>query len=58
MTASYELQVLERAKEGETLEDLRARIAAQFTDDQSAISRKRKAIATLDEDNMKFDMID
>lgn len=51
--------VLERAKEGETLDDLRARIAAQFTDDQSAVSRKRKAVAaTLDEDNMKFDMID
>ncbi|XP_024158327.1 multiple RNA-binding domain-containing protein 1 [Rosa chinensis] len=48
--------VLERAKEGETLEDLRARIAAQFTDDQNTISRKRKAVATLDEDNMKFDM--
>ncbi|XP_004293728.1 PREDICTED: multiple RNA-binding domain-containing protein 1 [Fragaria vesca subsp. vesca] len=48
--------VLERAKEGETLEDLRARVAAQFTDDQNTVSRKRKAVATLDEDNMRFDM--
>ncbi|CAO2832043.1 unnamed protein product [Amaranthus hypochondriacus] len=38
--------VLERAKEGETLEELRARTAAQFADEESqtasGISRKRK----------------
>ncbi|KAK9929382.1 hypothetical protein M0R45_026484 [Rubus argutus] len=34
--------VLERAKEDESLEGLRARIAAQLTDDQSVISMKRR----------------
>lgn len=52
--------VLERAKEGETLEELRARTAAQFTDEQNGyqnptkLSKKRKNMAVLDEGTMKF----
>ncbi|KAI6679843.1 hypothetical protein NL676_033724 [Syzygium grande] len=46
--------VLERAKEGESLEELRARTAAQFNDENGCsmgkLSRKRKHMAILDED--------
>ncbi|CAK7335869.1 unnamed protein product [Dovyalis caffra] len=55
--------VLERAKEGESLEELRARTAAQFTDEQNGfqnpakLSKKRKDITTLDEGSMKFQRI-
>ncbi|KAL3616640.1 hypothetical protein CASFOL_039034 [Castilleja foliolosa] len=45
--------VLERAKEGESLEELRARTAAQFTD-SAKLSKKRKQLAVLDEGNVKF----
>lgn len=48
--------VLERAKEGETLEELRLRTAAQFVDEQSGfqkLSKKRKQINILDEGNTK-----
>ena len=56
-------QVLERAKEGESLEELRARTAAQFTEDQNGfqnpakLSKKRKDITTLDEVSMKFQRV-
>ncbi|KAL0912269.1 hypothetical protein M5K25_018231 [Dendrobium thyrsiflorum] len=49
--------VLERAKEGESLEELRARTAAQFVDEHSGfqkLSRKRKNLNILDEGNVKF----
>ncbi|KAJ4846493.1 hypothetical protein Tsubulata_039981 [Turnera subulata] len=52
--------VLERAKEGESLEELRARTAAQFTGTQNVLesstklSKKRKHMAVLDEGSMKF----
>ncbi|KAI4370303.1 hypothetical protein MLD38_018667 [Melastoma candidum] len=53
--------VLERAKEGESLEELRARTAAQFTDTEGGnpvkLSKKRKRMAVLDESSMKFDKI-
>ncbi|XP_011096857.1 multiple RNA-binding domain-containing protein 1 isoform X1 [Sesamum indicum] len=50
--------VLERAKEGESLEELRARTAAQFTDSDSAkLSKKRKHLTVLDEGNIKFERI-
>ncbi|KAH7839984.1 hypothetical protein Vadar_010969 [Vaccinium darrowii] len=54
--------VLERAKERESLEDLRARTAAQFSDGQDGISstkisKKRKHMAVLDEANVKFGRI-
>ncbi|KAI4372643.1 hypothetical protein MLD38_010847 [Melastoma candidum] len=53
--------VLERAKEGESLEELRARTAAQFTDAESGnlmkLSKKRKRMAVLDESSMKFERI-
>ncbi|KAJ4724397.1 RNA binding protein [Melia azedarach] len=55
--------VLERAKEGESLEELRARTAAQFTDEQNGfqnptkLSKKRKHMAILDEGKMKFESI-
>ncbi|XP_038701815.1 multiple RNA-binding domain-containing protein 1 isoform X2 [Tripterygium wilfordii] len=55
--------VLERAKEGESLEELRARTAAQFTNEQNGfqnptkLSRKRKHMALLDEGKMKFERI-
>uniref|UniRef100_A0A5B7C6H3 Putative multiple RNA-binding domain-containing protein 1 n=1 Tax=Davidia involucrata TaxID=16924 RepID=A0A5B7C6H3_DAVIN len=55
--------VLERAKEGETLEELRARTAAQFTDEQNGfqnstkLSKKRKHMAVLDEGSVKFERI-
>ncbi|KAK6150250.1 hypothetical protein DH2020_017775 [Rehmannia glutinosa] len=48
--------VLERAKEGESLEELRARTAAQFTD-SAKLSKKRKHLAILDEGNLKFEGI-
>ncbi|CAM8967825.1 unnamed protein product [Rhodiola kirilowii] len=51
--------VLERAKEGETLEELRKRTAAQFTNAQEGfqtnLSKKQKHTDILDEDNMEFD---
>lgn len=56
--------VIERAKEGESLEDLRAKTAAQFTDEEngyqnhSKLSKKRKHMgAILDENTMKFQRI-
>ncbi|KAF8041941.1 hypothetical protein BT93_A0520 [Corymbia citriodora subsp. variegata] len=49
--------VLERAKEGESLEELRARTAAQFNDDGGKLSKKRKHMAILDEDKMKIQRI-
>ncbi|XP_031480603.1 uncharacterized protein LOC116250805 [Nymphaea colorata] len=51
--------VLERAKEGETLEELRARTAAQFGDGQDGVekpSKKRKHLS-VDEANVKFQKI-
>lgn len=52
-------QVLERAKEGESLEELRARTAAQFSDGQSSskFSKKRKHMAVLDEHDFSFERI-
>jgi multiple RNA-binding domain-containing protein 1 len=57
-------QVLERAKEGESLEELRARslarLAAQFTEEQNGfqnpakLSKKRKDVTNLDQESMKF----
>ncbi|KAG6717026.1 hypothetical protein I3842_04G077500 [Carya illinoinensis] len=53
--------VLERAKEGESLEELRARTAAQFAEEQTgfqnptSLSKKRKHMAVLDEGTMKFE---
>ena len=54
-----DLQVLERAKEGESLEELRARTAAQYTDGQSStkLSKKRKHMAVLDEGSLRFERI-
>ncbi|GFZ08318.1 nucleotide/nucleic acid binding protein [Actinidia rufa] len=54
--------VLERAKEGESLEELRARTAAQFSDGQDGLSstklsKKRKHMAVLDEGSVKFGRI-
>ncbi|KAL7120560.1 hypothetical protein ACP275_02G129100 [Erythranthe tilingii] len=50
--------VLERAKEGETLEELRARTAAQFTDSTN-LSKKRKQLPVFDEGNNEFErMVD
>lgn len=55
--------ILERAKEGESLEELRARTAAQFTDEQTGfqnpikLSKKRKHLAILDEGSMRFERI-
>ncbi|CAI0461455.1 unnamed protein product [Linum tenue] len=53
-------QILERAKEGETLEELRERTAAQFADEQNGLgakSKKRKNMAILDEGTMKFQRV-
>ncbi|OMO70462.1 hypothetical protein CCACVL1_18897, partial [Corchorus capsularis] len=56
--------VLERAKEGETLEELRARTAAQFTDEQNGfqnptrLSKKRKNMDILDDGRKKLERID
>jgi multiple RNA-binding domain-containing protein 1 len=52
--------VLERAKEGESLEELRERTAAQFTDEQNGfqnLSKKRKGTSLLDETSVKFKRI-
>ncbi|CAI9090689.1 OLC1v1025512C3 [Oldenlandia corymbosa var. corymbosa] len=50
--------VLERAKEGESLEELRARTAAQFDEHGSTkYSKKRKHMAVLDEGSFKFERI-
>ncbi|KAH9741641.1 nucleotide binding [Citrus sinensis] len=55
--------VMERAKEGESLEELRARTAAQFTDEvngfqnSTKLSKKRKHMTILDEGTMKFERI-
>ncbi|WOG88716.1 hypothetical protein DCAR_0207951 [Daucus carota subsp. sativus] len=55
--------VLERAKEGESLEELRARTEAQFTNEQNGfqnptkLSKKRKSMAALDEGSFKFGRI-
>ncbi|KAK7301425.1 hypothetical protein RJT34_12289 [Clitoria ternatea] len=48
--------VIERAKAGESLEELRARTASQFNNEHNAIklSKKRKQIDILDEGKMKF----
>ncbi|KZV56907.1 multiple RNA-binding domain-containing protein 1-like [Dorcoceras hygrometricum] len=45
--------VLERAKEGESLEELRERTAAQFTD-STELSKKRKHETIIDEGNIRF----
>lgn len=55
--------VLERAKEGESLEELRARTEAQFTNEQNGfqnptkLSKKRKSMAALDDGSFKFGRI-
>ncbi|KAK7385142.1 hypothetical protein VNO78_30854 [Psophocarpus tetragonolobus] len=53
--------VIERAKEGESLEELRARTAAQFSDEQNGfkkLSKKRKQFDILDDEGkMKFGRI-
>nr|CAB3488225.1 unnamed protein product [Digitaria exilis] len=52
--------VIERAKEGETLEELRARTAAQFVDEHSGfqrLSKKRKQSSLVDEGSVKFSRI-
>ncbi|XP_062096184.1 multiple RNA-binding domain-containing protein 1 isoform X2 [Humulus lupulus] len=49
--------VLERAKEGETFEELRARTAAHFLNEENGFqnpTKKRKNMAVLDEGKMKF----
>ncbi|KAI6668776.1 hypothetical protein NL676_001410 [Syzygium grande] len=51
--------VLQRAKEGETLEELRAQTTARFNNESghgtARLSKKRKQhMAVLDEDRMKF----
>ncbi|KAJ6709904.1 hypothetical protein OIU74_010913 [Salix koriyanagi] len=52
---------VERANEGESLEELRARMAAQFTEEQhgfqkpaNQVIQKRKDVTNLDEESMKF----
>jgi hypothetical protein len=58
------LQNIERAKEGDrSLEELRARTAAHFNEHSgyqcaNNLSKKRKAISMLDEENMKFKRFD
>ncbi|MBA0599143.1 hypothetical protein Gorai_005378 [Gossypium raimondii] len=53
--------VLERAKEGETLEELRARTAAQFTNEENGfqnptrLSKKRKNMDSLDDGRKKLE---
>ena len=52
--------MIERAKEGETLEELRARTAAQFVDEHSGfqrMSKKRKQNSLVDEGSVKFSTI-
>ncbi|KAG4954373.1 hypothetical protein JHK87_039967 [Glycine soja] len=52
--------LIEHAKEDETLEELRAKTAAQFSDEQNGfqsamkLSKKRNQVDILDEGNMKF----
>ncbi|CAI9752927.1 unnamed protein product [Fraxinus pennsylvanica] len=48
--------VLERAREGESLEELRTRTAAQFTD-STKLPKKRKHVTLLDGGNVKFELI-
>lgn len=61
LTPTIFFQVLERAKEGETLEELRARTAAQYAEEQTGLqnptklSKKRKHMAILDEGTMRFE---
>ncbi|WVY91495.1 hypothetical protein V8G54_037009 [Vigna mungo] len=56
--------VIERAKEGESLEELRARTASQFSDGHNGfqgaikLSKKRKDVDILDEGKMKFGRFD
>lgn len=56
----YYFQLIEHAKEDETLEELRAKTAAQFSDEQNGfqsamkLSKKRNQVDILDEGNMKF----
>lgn len=53
--------MLESAKEGESLEELRARTAAQFTDEQNGyqnptrLSKKRKNNEIFDDDRKKLE---
>lgn len=49
--------VLERAKEGESLEELRARTAAQFTE-SAKLSKKRKHETVIDEGNVRLERIE
>ncbi|CAN6240847.1 unnamed protein product [Urochloa humidicola] len=52
--------VIERAKEGETLEELRERTAAQFVDEHSGfqrMSKKRKQSSLIDEGSVKISRI-
>jgi multiple RNA-binding domain-containing protein 1 len=52
--------VIERAKEGETLEELRERTAAQFVDESSgfqSLSSKRKRSILVDEGSVKVSRI-
>ncbi|KAK1304495.1 Polyadenylate-binding protein RBP47C' [Acorus calamus] len=55
--------VIERAKEGESLEELRKRTAAQFTDEQNGffnptkLSKKRKQLSAVEEGRVKFERI-
>ncbi|XP_061352863.1 multiple RNA-binding domain-containing protein 1-like [Gastrolobium bilobum] len=54
--------VIERAKEGESLEELRARTAAQFSEqnefqNSSELSKKRKHMGIFDEEKGKFQRI-
>ena len=52
--------MIERAKEGETLEELRSRTAAQFVDEHSGfqrMSKKRKQSSLVDEGSVKFSTI-
>lgn len=61
VNAVYDFQVLERAKEGETLEELRARTAAQFTNEENGfqnptrLSKKRKNLNSLDDGREKLE---
>lgn len=52
--------MIERAKEGETLEELRERTAAQFVDEHSGfhkMSKKRKQSSLVDEGSVKMSRI-
>lgn len=60
LTSIPSRQVIERAKEGETLEELRARTAAQFVDEHTGfqrLSKKRKQNSLVDEGSVKFSRI-